>query len=241
MTLIRSLIFDIVFWLVMLVMGIALAPAAAWSREGAAFGVTRFCRIARVLLRLICGLRTEVRGPVPQDAVIVCSKHQSFLDIIIHVSVLPRPRFIMKQELKWTPILGLYAMRMGSTPVNRGKKGQAVKDMVAKAERIESGGRGQLVIYPEGTRVAPGARLPYKIGAGVLYSRMGVPCIPAATNAGVFWGRRSMLRKPGLAVVEYLPAIPAGLAVEDFMPRMEAVVEDASARLMAEAGFTPAG
>ena len=72
------------------------------------------------LLAAICGLRVEVRGAVPTGEVIVAAKHQSFLDILILVRALPRPKFIMKKELSWAPILGLYALRIGSTPVNRG-------------------------------------------------------------------------------------------------------------------------
>ena len=103
----------------------------------------------------------------------------------------------------------------------------------------EAGEARQLVIYPQGTRVAPGARLAFKVGAGVLYDRMGVPCVPAATNAGVFWGRRSAYRRPGLAVVEFLEQIPPGLPVAEFMGRVEETVETASDRLMREAGFEP--
>jgi 1-acyl-sn-glycerol-3-phosphate acyltransferase len=96
---------------------------------------------------------------------------------------------------------------------------------------------GQLIIYPQGTRVAAGATRPYKVGVGVLYSQLGQDCVPAATNVGVFWPRHGLLRKPGLAVVEFLPRIPAGLSVEEFMERIEPEVEGASNRLMAEAGF----
>jgi 1-acyl-sn-glycerol-3-phosphate acyltransferase len=96
---------------------------------------------------------------------------------------------------------------------------------------------GQLIIYPQGTRVAAGARKPYKVGVGVLYTQIGQDCVPAATNVGVFWPRHGILRKPGLAVVEFLPRIPAGLTVEQFMTRIEPEVEGASDRLMAEAGF----
>jgi 1-acyl-sn-glycerol-3-phosphate acyltransferase len=99
---------------------------------------------------------------------------------------------------------------------------------------------GQLVIYPQGTRVAAGAWLPYKVGTGVLYAETGQPCVPAATNVGVFWPRRGILRGKGLAVVEFLPRIPPGMAQPEFMARIEDEVETASNRLMAEAGFVVA-
>lgn len=98
-----------------------------------------------------------------------------------------------------------------------------------------------MIIYPQGTRVAAGAKKSYKIGVGVLYTELGQDCVPAATNVGVFWPRHGILRKPGLAVVEFLPRIPAGQSVEAFMAKIEPVVESASDRLMAEAGFTVRG
>lgn len=238
MLLIRSLLFDVCLYGLMAIMGICCAPLAIWSVDGAYLAIKAYCRAVFWCLRVICGLRVEVRGSIPSGDVIVCSKHQSFLDILILSSVLPRAKFIMKKELRWAPVLGLYALRIGSTPVNRGQRAKAMRDMVAHVERGEAS-PGQLVIYPQGTRVAPGARLPYKVGAGVLYERLGKPCVPAATNVGVFWGRRSHLRRPGTAVLEFLEPIPAGLGVAEFMARIEPLVEAHSDLLMREAGFDP--
>jgi 1-acyl-sn-glycerol-3-phosphate acyltransferase len=151
---------------------------------------------------------------------------------------MPRPKFIMKRELLFAPILGQYAWRIGCVPVNRGKRGQAIARMLDDVAR-GAADPGQLVIYPQGTRVAPGMQLPYKVGTGLLYEQLGQPCIPVAANVGLFWPKRSLLRKPGLAVVEFLPPIPPGLAVPAFMAALEGAVEGGSNRLMAEAGFTP--
>jgi 1-acyl-sn-glycerol-3-phosphate acyltransferase len=192
----------------------------------------------RLTAHWMIGLRSEIRGQVPTTEVMIASKHQSFLDIILICSVVPRPKFIMKKELRWTPLMGFYAWRIGCIPVDRGKKGRAIAEMkkaVAEGAKIP----GQLIIYPQGTRVAPGAMLPYKVGSGLLYQQIDQPCIPAATNVGVFWPRHGIYRKPGLAVVEFLPAIAPGKSVGDFMAELERVVETASDRLMAEAGFAP--
>lgn len=236
MVLIRSLVFDLLMYALMAVMGIICAPMALWSKGSAYAAMKAYCRVTLWLLRVICGTRVELRGAVPTGAVIVCAKHQSFLDIMILSLHLPEFQFVMKRELRWAPVLGLYALRVGSTPVARGRKGAAMREMVAGASRA-GGETGQLVIYPQGTRVLPGAHLPYKIGAGVLYERMGRVCVPAATNAGVFWSRRSRYRRPGLAVVEFLDPIPPGLPIPRFMARMQAVVEEGSNALMREAGF----
>jgi 1-acyl-sn-glycerol-3-phosphate acyltransferase len=233
----RSLLFDALMYATLAVTGLGFAPLALWSVNGAYWAMKTFCAATFWLLRTICGLRVEIRGPVPQGDVIVCAKHHSFLDVMVLMRVLPRPKFIMKKELRWTPVVGLYALRIGSTPVARGRKGAAMKEMVAHVGQAAE--PRQLVIYPQGTRVSPGARLPYKIGAGVLYERLGVPCVPAATNVGVFWSRRSPLRHPGVAVLEFLDPIPPGLPIPEFMSRLEAVVEENSDRLMREAGFDP--
>jgi len=235
----RSLVFDVAMYALMAVMGVLLAPMAIWSVAGAHRACRIYSRTTLWLLHAICGLATEVRGPVPTGEVLIAAKHQSFLDILILVAHLPRPNFIMKQQLKWAPIFGLYAMRIGSTPVDRRAKSTAMRDMVARVGKAGTGPR-QLVIYPQGTRVVPGAAPPYKIGAGVLYRRLGDVCVPAATNVGMFWARRSPYRRPGRAVLEFLDPIPPGLAIADFMARLEGVVEGRSNALMREAGFAGA-
>jgi 1-acyl-sn-glycerol-3-phosphate acyltransferase len=235
---VRSVAYDVLLYGLMGIMGILFLPLTM-SRAGTYRAIWIYCTTVLWLLRPICGIRCEVRGPVPEGDVLIASKHQSFLDIIILTNTLPQAKFVMKRELRYIPIFGLYALRMGSTPVARGQRSRAMKAMVAhvqKDQRLD----GQLVIYPQGTRVAPGAYLPYKVGAGVLYERLGVTCVPVATNAGVFWGRRKWWRLPGTAVVEFLDPIPPGLPVKSFMERVEPLIEGASDRLMDEAGFAPA-
>ena len=144
----------------------------------------------------------------------------------------------MKKEILWTPIVGWFARQMGCVAVDRGKRGQAITKMVADVTAGRSQ-PGQLVIFPQGTRVAAGATRPYKIGTAVLYTQLEQDCVPAATNVGVFWPRHGFYRKPGLAVVEFLPRIKAGLSTDDFMAALEQAVEAGSDRLAAEAGFTP--
>ena len=231
-----SVIFIAQMYLAMVLYALFWTPIVMVRREAVFDAVQAYCRWVRASAALLVGLRSEIRGEVPADEVVIGAKHQSFFDIIMIVSVVPRPKFIMKKELLWAPIVGWYAKRLGCIPVDRGKRGQAVTKMIADV-KAGTAWPGQLIIYPQGTRVAAGARKPYKVGVGVLYSQLGQDCVPAATNVGVFWPRHGMLRKPGLAVVEFLPRIPAGLPVEAFMARIEPAVEEASDRLMAEAGF----
>ncbi len=236
MLLIRSQITDFLMYLIMAVIGILFAPAAIWSREGAYWVIKTYCATIFWLLRTLCNLKVEFRGEVPQGDVLICSKHMSFLDIMMLAYILPRPKFIMKKQLKWAPIIGIYGLRIGSTPVARGKKGAAIQEMVDDIEGKSSSG-GQLIIFPQGTRVLPGANNPYRVGAGVIYSKMGQTCVPVATNAGVFWARRSPYRYPGTAVIEFLDPIPKGMEVRPFIEKLEEVIEENSNRLMLEAGY----
>ncbi len=231
---VRSVVFIGQMYVAMLVIGIAYLPYAIWRRDGALAACHAYCRYVRWSAAAIAGLRTEVRGTVPQGGVLVAAKHQSFLDIIMIFGALPNPRFIMKKQLVWAPILGWYALRLGCVPVDRGKRGQAIKAMT---ERVRSGAleAGQLIIYPQGTRVAPGVSKPYKVGTAVLYQELAQDCVPVATNVGMFWPRHSLFRKPGLAVVEFLPPIPTGRPSRAFLAELEVVVETASDRLATEA------
>lgn len=231
-----SLIFVIQMYLAMAVISIAFAPFALFSRKAAVLTCHVYCAWVIWSLRMLCGLKTEVRGTPPTDEVVIAAKHQSFLDIIAIYNAVPRGKFIMKRELMWTPFLGQYALRIGCVPVDRGKRGAAIAKMKA-AVQAGTAFPGQLIIYPQGTRVPPGVDKPYKVGSGLLYEQLGQPCVPVGTNVGVFWPKRSILRKPGVAVIEFLPRIEPGLRVPEFMARVEAVVEESSNRLMAEAGF----
>ncbi|KAJ56092.1 glycerol acyltransferase [Actibacterium mucosum KCTC 23349] len=231
----RSLVFVAQMYLTMAIMALYFTPLAAINRVWAFRGVHTYCRWVRWTASWMIGLRSEIRGDVPDGEVLIASKHQSFFDIIMIVSVVPRPKFIMKHSLKWAPILGWFALRIGCVPVDRGKKAKAVEQMVAGVRAgVET--PGQLIIYPQGTRVAPGAKKPYKIGPAVLYGELSQDCVPAATNVGVFWPRTGIYRKPGLAVVEFLPPIKPGLSTEAFMETLETTIEAASDALMAEAG-----
>lgn len=237
---VRSAVFVGQIYVAMAVIGLLFAPYALVSRNGAFAACKTYCRWVFWTARWMVGIRTEVRGTVPQGEVMIAAKHQSFLDIMLIFKSVPRGKFIMKREILWTPIIGLYAKRLGCVPVDRGKKGAAIARMVQDVA-AEFEDPGQLIIYSQGTRVAPGDRKPYKVGTGVLYEELAQPCVPAATNVGLFWPRRGILRKPGLAVVEFLEPMAPGMPRDTFMAQLEDRVEAASDRLMREAGFETDG
>lgn len=233
---IRSIIFIIQATVMLPVIGILWAPWAMVSKRGAYAGCRAYARWVIWTAGWMINLRCEVRGTPPDGASLVAAKHQSFLDILMIYDALPASKFIMKNQLRWAPFLGQYATKMQMVFVDRGKRGAAITKMLAD---VEAGQRdpGQLVIYPQGTRSPPGTYLPYKVGAAVLYEQLNQPCYPVATNAGVFWPRRGLYRRPGVAVVDFLPPIQPGLSREDFVAQLEQQIETTSVALLEETGL----
>ena len=172
----RSLAFTVVIYGLMAIYAVLFAPFAIYDRSFAFAACHTWCRSVRWLATWMIGLKTEVRGTPPTSEVMIAAKHQSFLDIILIYGAVPRGKFIMKKELIWMPFLGQFALRIGCVPVDRGKRGAAISKML---EDVSSGRMepGQLIIYPQGTRVAPGAEKPYKAGTGALYRQMKQTCI----------------------------------------------------------------
>jgi 1-acyl-sn-glycerol-3-phosphate acyltransferase len=235
----RSLLFNVGFYLWTLAVGLYGAPLLLTpSRYVMEFG-RLWASGALGLLAWTVGLRHEIRGieNLPQGAAIIALKHQSAWDTIILPVIFRHPAIVIKHELAWLPIYGWYAVRAGGIPVDRGAGASALKHMLARARQAAAEDR-PIAIFPEGTRTAVGARLPYHPGVAALYTQLNIPLVPVAVNSGVFWGRRSFLKHPGRIVFEILPAIPPGQPRRKVMVALEAQIETATARLVAEAQGT---
>jgi 1-acyl-sn-glycerol-3-phosphate acyltransferase len=124
-------------------------------------------------------------------------------------------------------------MKFRMIGVDRSAGASALKRMVSEGKRAVAEGR-QIVIFPEGTRRAPDAPADYKPGASALYLALDVPCVPFALNSGLFWPRRRYLRLPGTILVEFLEPLPTGLKRRTFEQALQAAIEPATQRLVAE-------
>jgi 1-acyl-sn-glycerol-3-phosphate acyltransferase len=144
----------------------------------------------------------------------------------------------MKRELLWIPVFGWLMMKGRMVAVDRSAGMRALIQLAAAARAELARGR-QLIIFPEGTRRPVGAGPDYKSGIAFVYAQAGVPCLPVALNSGVFWPRRSILRRPGTVVVEILDPIPPGLDKKTFATRLQQAIEPATARLVAAADVRP--
>ncbi|MSO92416.1 MAG: 1-acyl-sn-glycerol-3-phosphate acyltransferase [Rhodospirillales bacterium] len=187
-------------------------------------------------LRHIVGLDYEVRGRehIPPGAVLLASKHQSTWDTAVFYLLFDDPCYVLKSELFQIPVWGWYARKARMIGVDRKGRTRALRKMVQDCVAALDRGRA-LIIFPEGTRTAPGERRRYQPGIAAVYAQANAPVVPVAVNSGVFWGRRSFIKRPGTVVLEFLPPIAPGLSREDFMTALETSIEGASERLAREA------
>jgi 1-acyl-sn-glycerol-3-phosphate acyltransferase len=231
----RSAVFNVLFYLNLLVHFLIAIPTLVMPRMAIIRLAQSWGRTNNWLLRAVCGIKVEYRGleKIPPGALLVASKHQSLWETFALLTVFSDPAFILKRELQWIPFFGWYCWKASMIPVDRGRRGQALADMTERA-RVELGRGRQIVIFPEGTRRAPGAEPSYKFGIVHLYGETGIPCLPIALNSGLFWPRRSFRRYPGTIVAEVLDPIPPGLGKPEFATRLQQDIETATARLIAE-------
>jgi 1-acyl-sn-glycerol-3-phosphate acyltransferase len=197
------------------------------------------------LLRVIVGLDHEVRGleRLPRPArpgtpwpgpCLIAMKHQSAWDALILPIVLGDPAVVVKRELLYLPYYGWYMARAGAIAIDRKAGAGALRGMVAAARRVAAAGR-PIVIFPQGTRAPPCAHLPYQPGVAALYQALDLPIVPAAVNSGMFWGRRSFIKRPGRITIEFLEPLPTGLPRRRLMAELEARIETATTALEREA------
>jgi 1-acyl-sn-glycerol-3-phosphate acyltransferase len=233
--LLRSIAFNVAFYLNTALWLVLALPTFFMPFWGIVEIARLWGKINLVLLRVICGIKVEIRGreKIPQGPLLVASKHQSAWETFALITLFPNPVFILKRELQWIPIFGWFTIKGRMVPVNRGRGAAALRAMTERAH-YELRQNRQLIIFPEGTRRPAGAEPRYKYGVAHVYKGADVPCLPIALNSGLFWPRRTFLRFPGTVIVEILDVIPPGLDEDAFFDRLQSEIETATARLIEE-------
>lgn len=233
----RSFLFQTVFYANTIVWLIVIVPTLAMPRKAIVRVAQAWGSVSLWLLRTIVGTRVEYRGRdrIPAGALLVAAKHQSFADIHALLPLFADPTFVLKRELTFIPLFGPLALKARMIAVDRKRGAAAIAGMNRQALAAKAAGR-QILIYPEGTRRPPGAEPAYRQGVSHLYRTLEVPCLPVALNSGLYWPRRRAFIRPGTIVVEFLEPIPPGLDRTEFLARLEGAIEQASNRLLAEAG-----
>ncbi len=231
----RSALFNAAFFSSTMLFTLVCLPALPFPR--AVIVLIRFwSRAMAWLLENIVGITLTVRGRenIPDGPYVVASKHQSTWDTIMYFRLVPHPAYVVKKELKRIPIYGWLGNATGWIAVDREGGAKALIGLVRDTRDALAKGL-QPIIFPEGTRTAPGERQPYQQGVAALYTRLNVPVVPVALNSGVYWGRRSFTKRPGTVIVEFLPPILPGLDSRRFLAELEECIETATTKLVAEA------
>jgi 1-acyl-sn-glycerol-3-phosphate acyltransferase len=238
MVILRSLVFNTLFYANLIVQMILWTPYYFLSPRHRAWFVPKFwARTCVWLHEKIAGTHADITGAenLPAGSFILAPKHQSFWDAIAFLPYLDDPLYILKRELVWIPFFGWYVAKMRMIPVHRGSRSKALKAVVAATKEELARNDRQLIIYPEGTRRAPGDEPAYKYGIVELYAQLGLPVVPVAHMAGLYWPRRKFMRYPGTIKARFLKPIPAGLDKTEFMERLIAETEAACDELLVEA------
>jgi len=236
MIFLRSIIFNVAYYVLLLAFMIFGSPVLLMPRIYAIRALQAWGRTANWLLRVICNIKVEVRGAenIPPGPLLVAGKHQSAWETMALPIYFDDPCVVEKQELFYVPLFGWpYAYKFRMIGVDRAGGAKSLKKLVARGRDEIARGR-QIIILPEGTRRPVGALPDYKPGAAALYSNLDVACVPFGLNAGQHWPRRKFLRYPGTIVIEFGKAIPAGLPRKEFQKRMETEIEAITNRLIFE-------
>ena len=216
-------------------MGVVLLPYASISKENCLKVIKLYCDVVFWILKKMFNIQILVKGVVPDNsASIVCSKHQSFLDVLMLLKVLPEPKFIMKSELSWVPILSTYARKIGCVNVKRNDRARswhALKEAIRKEAQNQS---GQLVIYPEGTRTIPGQEVEYKKGVLVLFSNLNRPLYLVSTNAGIAWSKSGKFKENSNASINFIEKLNYSKKRDHNLNYIKSKIEEDSQKLYNE-------
>lgn len=237
MILVRSILFNAWFYGVTaaLVLSGLVPRALRWGRpEEWSMALARtWARCVLAGLRVLCGTRWSVSGRanLPADGpMLIASNHQSAFDTMVWLLLVPCPSYVVKRELLRVPLFGALCRLTGMIVVDRTAGADAIRALLRAAGKALAEGR-QIIIFPEGTRVAPGARVPLQPGIAALAARTRLPVIPVATDSGRCWGRRAFRKLPGVIHVAIGAPIPADLDRQELMRRLERAIADGQAAI----------
>ena len=226
----KSLLFNSLFYVGTAVLVIVMGPLLLLPSRFARMIARFWGWLAHILLHIV-GITHTVHGDrYLNQQVIYAVKHQSAWETIILSWLLNSPAFVLKRELLRLPVIGWFFIKTGCIPVDRSAGMKALRDMRAAALTLLEKRRSML-IFPQGTRVAPGAEHPYEIGVFALYEATGLPVVPVALNSGHVWPRNSWLKYPGHVSIEFLTPIEPGRDRKSFMSELKQRIEDRMAVL----------
>ena len=225
----RSVLFNVIFYGGSVLYLTACLPVLFMPHRIQRYIPTLWVKWVYWIERVVLGLRYRVIGQenLPPAPYLVAMKHQSAWETMKLYHLFGDPAIVLKKELMDLPLWGRYARIVNMVPIDRSKGKEAMYYMVESAKSILVDKR-PLVVFPQGTRVAVGKKAPYKYGIMKLYEGLGVPLVPVALNAGLFWPRNSFWKKPGLITVQILPPIAPHKPVDQVFTQLQQIIETVS-------------
>lgn len=233
MLVLRSLIFNVTFLGASAVFCTLALPSLLGPRAWACRVRDVWTFFVLVLLKHVAGVDHRVEGleNVPNGRILVAANHQSIWETLAFHTVFPDPVIVLKRELLMIPVYGWFVSKLGMIPIDRNAGSSAVKSMISEARKWSDTDR-PVVIFPQGTRSAPGFDAPYHHGVYALYRMLGVPLCPVALNSGFHWSHETFVKRPGTIQVHILNVIPPGLDRSAFMIQLETAIQEASRDLI---------
>lgn len=189
-------------------------------------------------LRICCGISYQVIGKehLAHGSNIIVSNHQSSFETLVFHVIAHNCSFVLKKELRRIPFFGFYLSRIGMVIIDRAGGASTLKEMIKQVKHCVSKKR-DIIIFPEGTRIAVGEERPYQPGVVALYTNKALaeyPIIPVAHNAGLYWPKNTLVKNPGKITIEIMPAMVKGMEKEVFLSQLQSTIREKTHELVAQ-------
>ena len=229
MQLLRSLLFNLFFYGGIIFVFIIALPTLLLPPQFALYFGKFLGHYVIFIVKILLGTKVEFKGIEnikKEEKYLVASAHQSIFETFALQSILPYPVFILKKELLKIPIFGLYLKKIKSIEIIRDTTTKDNLNFFEKVANIIKNEKRPLLIFPQGTRVNPEDRVPFKKGVARIYETLNISCIPVALNSGKIWPKKGILKNSGNITISFLQPIKPGLDRNEFLQTLEKNIYD---------------
>ena len=221
---IRNTLFLFFFFTGIIVISILFLPSLAFPQKIVLFGGKLFGYWSSFCLKFFLNTKIEIKGReniISNTKFFIAASHQSMFETFFLQTIFNSPKFILKYELLKIPVFGWYLSKIGSISVDRNKISKNNLGLIDKIRDAVSSSNRPIIIFPQGTRILPGERVPFKKGVGRIYSELKIKCQPVAINSGTVWPKKGSLTRNKTITVSILKAVEPGLDSKEFTDLIE--------------------
>ena len=221
---IRNFIFSIFFFLGIILISLIFLPSFFLPQKVVLLGGRLMGYWTELCLKIFLSIKIIIKGKeniIDNEKFFIAASHQSMFETFYLQTIFNSPVFILKKELLLIPIFGWYLKKIGSISIKRNKITKDNLGFLEDIAKIISSSKRPLIIFPQGTRVLPNERPPFKKGASRIYEELKIPCQPVAINSGYVWPKKGPKSSYKTITISILKPIPAGLPKEEFLNNLE--------------------